>query len=220
MHTNSLTLPFIPCPSPRPESPRFRRRLRIPGLPRLKGRAAPSDRAGHHALRRLLKAARRGRSIVLGTPELPYEPLALGGAELAALRQFDGLEITVTTRSSEIVEQLDLLAELDQRHVVAVDVLVASIEPASADLKERLRTVSELSAHGVATRLVLTDLPRLPAFRDAASRVHQLFEAAIACRAHDVVVAFKRGVDTGGWRRLLRYSRLELGFPRTVPGRG
>ncbi len=213
MHSNSLTLPFPSLPSFLPAGPGARRLASF-----LSGddRAASSRR---RVLRRLRGAARRGRSIVIGTPELPYEPLALGGAELAGLRQFDGLEVSVTTRSSEILEQLDLLAELDQRHAVAVDVLIASVEPGSADLEERLRTVSALSAHGIATRLVLTDLPSLSG-PGGATIVHQLFEAAVECRAADIVAAFKRGVETAEWSRLSRYPRLELGFPRIVPGRG
>ncbi len=223
MHTNSLTLPLLPSPPPRSASPGVRRWFRIPRLLPLEDQAAPNARARsqqRRSLRRLRRSAQRGRSIVLGTPEQPYEPLAPGGAELDALRQFEGLEITVTTRSSEILERLDLLVELDQRHAVAVDVLIASIEPGSADLEEVLMTASALSAQGIATRLVLTDLPRLPALGDADSWVHQLFEAAIECRAFDIAAAFKRGVETEEWRRLLRYLRLELGFPHTVSGRG
>lgn len=220
MHTDTLTLPFFPGTASRPARAGVpgRRWLRAPSLPSLE-----DDRPGHSSSRRaekrLSRRARRKQRIVLGTPELPYEPLVLGGAPLAALARFEGLAIEVTTRSSEILEQLELLAELDRRHAVTVDVLVASLEPGSTDLEERLRTVSALSAQGITTRLVLTDPPRPPLDRRAAARVRRLFEAARACRAFDVVARPARA-GGGGWSRLIRHLRLELGFPRVVPGRG
>ena len=156
---------------------------------------------------------------MLGTPDVPYDPLVLSGAPLVALRRFDGLEVSITTRSSEILEQLDLLVELDQRHAVGVDMLIASIEPGSADLQERLRTVAVLSSQGITTRLVLTDLPGTEP--GAATRLHRLFEAAVECGVFDVVVApSPRHDEAEESTRLLRCLRLELSFPRSLPGRG
>jgi DNA repair photolyase len=157
---------------------------------------------------------------MLGTRELPYDPLALGGAPLTALRRFDGLAIAITTRSSEILEQLDLLVELDQRHAITVDLLIASFEPGTADLEERLRTAAALSAQGITTRLVLTGLHPGPISEHAASSLRQLFEAARECRAFDVTASFARGAGEEAWSPLLRCLRLETGFPRAVPGRG
>jgi DNA repair photolyase len=210
MHTNTLSLPFVPGPSPRPETSDARPwSLRWPA-------SSSTRRARKHAG----KIARRGQRVVLGTRELPYDPLALGGAPLAALRQFDGLAVAVTTRSSEILEQLDLLVELDQRHAVTVDLLIASFEPGSADLDERLRTAAALSAQGITTRLVLTGLPPGPVSESAASSVRQLFEAAKECLAFDVAASFERGAGEQAWAPLLRCLRLESGFPRSLPGRG
>ena len=197
MHTNSLTLPFLPGPSPRSKSTRnssesatgaawhWFRQLDLRPLA-AGGKPQRENLAARHAEKRLNKRARRGQGIQLGTRELPYEPLALGGAPLAALQRFDGLAITITTRSTDILEQIELLVELDQRHAITVDLLIASHEPGSPDLEESLRTVSALSAHGITTRLVLTDPPQLPLSGDVASRFRHLFEAARACRAFDV----------------------------------
>ena len=214
MTTNSLTLPL-----PLTARPEGRRRLRFPGLPQA-GLLAQAGRSSRRAERRLSKRARRGQRIVLGTPELPYEPLTLGGAPLEALRRFDGLAITIATRSVEILEQIDLLIELDGRHAVTVDLLIASLEPGSADLEESLRAAAALSAQGITTRIVLTDLSRLPVSAASAFAMHRLFEAARDCRAFDVTAAPEHGGDHGPWSRLLRCLRLELGFPRPVPGRG
>lgn len=215
MHTNSLTLPFLPGASPSgfPEAKRW---LRIPDCLRFESQSS-KDSSIRRAEKHLSKSAQRGQHIVFGTPEAPYEPLALGGAPLAALRRFDGLAITITTRSSEILEQLDLLVELDQSHTVAVDLLIASFDPGSADFAERLQTVSTLSAQGITTRLVVTDLPRFT--RGAGSRIRELLEAAKRSSAFDVTT-LENSIETEAWSRLMRYLRLELGFPRAVPGRG
>lgn len=222
MTTNSLTLPFLPGPSARPESSATSSRsawrwLRVPAFlsPVAAGEEQRSASA-RYAEKRLTRLARRGQGIRMGTPELPYEPLAEGAAPLAALRRFNGLAVTITTRSSEILEQLELLIELDQRHAVAVDILAASFEPGSVDLAERLRAVSALSAQGITTRLLLSDLTDQPLSASAASNIRRLYEAARDCRAFDVAA-----VACGGEaEELMRYLRLEMGFPRSAPGRG
>ena len=239
MYTNSLTLPFLPDPR-RTESSEpwqwLRNSLRLPSFSRTGslpqttiGEQQSDGLSTRRTERRLSKIAQRGQQIELGTLELPYDPLAIGSAPLAALRRFDGLTITITTRSSEILEQLDLLVELDQRHAVAVDILVASLEPDASDLAERLRTVSALSSHGITTRLVLTDLPNLPRAEETdrtedapaePAAVRRLFEAAKEYQAFDVAAAFAPGDETEQWSRALRYLRLELGFPRGISGRG
>ncbi len=237
MHTDSSTLSlaplwgdlsFLPGAAPRPTSSKrasgatsgatrwFRGLGFLARTDRVENRQGRSARTLE---RHLCRLARRGRRIGLGTPELPYEPLALGAAPLAALRPFDGLAINITTRSSEILEQLDLLIELDQRHAVAVDILIASLEPGSVDLEERLRTISALSAQGITSRLLLTDLPDLPLSAAAAASIRRLFAAARESRAFDVA-AVPGGVEAEEWSRQVRYLRLEMGFPRSAPGRG
>lgn len=239
MHTNTLTIPpFLPrsSASPRPASGEPRsllRDLRLPRLPRdlrlvetLKARMPVADPA-LRLEKQLQKSAQRGRRVVLGTPQLPYDPLVLGGAPLAALEQFDGLDVVVTTGSAEIREQLDLLVELDRRHAVTVDLLTpipnagrtASCDPDFIDLRERLDAASTLASEGITVRLVVTGLPAAgdgtpsPA---AAARVRRLFEAARTCRAFDVT-AEGCGPE---WGLLIQRLRLEHGFPDRLPGRG
>ena len=150
MQPNTLTFPAaFPGLAPRSDSRRLHDLLQ-----RLRSRWLLDDPARARAEKRLRRTARRGRRIVLGTAELPYEPLLLDGAPLQALRAFDGLEVAVTTRAPEIVEQLDLLIELDRRHAVSVDLLVACLDPESPDLRERLRAAAALGAEGITTRLV------------------------------------------------------------------
>lgn len=215
MYSNSLTFPSaLPSFSPRP-----RRRFQVPEVLKELKRQVPSlERDGSRLERRLRRSAVRGRRIVLGTADVPYEPLVLGGAPLAALTAFAGLAVVVTTRSPEVVEQLELLAELDQRHAVTVDMLIAGSDPHSPDLRERLRAVSDLAADGITTRLVVTEPPSpahgLPEGGEAGFR--RLFEAAGESRAYDVVTDGLSPV----WRRIFDRLRLEYGFPRPLPGRG
>ena len=95
--------------------------------------------------------------------------------------------------------------------------LIATGDSGSPDLRERLRAVSALAAEGITTRLVATGLPDLVAGRQQAEVwTRRLFEAAWDSRAYDVAAA---GQATA-WSNLFRRLRLELGFPRPLPGRG
>ncbi len=223
MHTNSLSLPsFLPAsnrPS-RTEPRRWHEVLQDLGLlTGIKARLAANETASEKAEKLVCKSARRGQRIVLGTTETPYEPLVLNGAPLAALRQFQDLEIVITTRSPEILEDLELLIELDRTHAVTVDMLIATDDPSSSDLRERLQTLATLAAEGITTRLITTDLPSesddsRP--RQTELQIRQLFKAARDCRAFDVATTS----PLLGGSRLVQRLRLEYGFPRQLPGRG
>ena len=224
MQTNTLTFPnFLPGTSanraPASSGRRLLRELRLPKdlrlLEALKARMPAHDPA-LRIERRLQKSAQRGRRIVLGSHETPYEPLVLDGAPLTALQQFEGLDIVVTTRSPEIREKLDLLVKLDRCHAVTVDMLVATCTPESTDLRERLDAVSTLAAEGLTLRLVATDLPESEVTPRAAAHLRYLFEEARESRAFDVTAS-------GGapeWDLLVQRLRLEYGFPGRLPGRG
>ena len=169
--------------------------------------------------KQLRRSAARGHHIVLGTAEQPYEPLILGGAPLIALRGFEDLELTITTRSPEIGEQTGLLAELDQRHAVTVDVLIAACDVEGSDLREQLRAASALAAEGLTTRLLVCEPAAITEGevpRRVEAGVPRLFESA---RQHLVYDVLPRG-GTEVWRRLVERLRLEYGFPRRLPGRG
>src|SRR3712207_3684217 len=61
--------------------------------------------------RKLLRAALRGRPVVLGTPAEPYEPAASACSPLEVLRRAEGLEVSIVTRSPGLLRDLDLLAD-------------------------------------------------------------------------------------------------------------
>jgi DNA repair photolyase len=169
---------------------------------------------------RLLRAARRGGPIALGTPAAPYEPT--GRSPLAALDGFDGLEITVVTRSPEIAGELHLLAELDRRCSVTVEMMVPAADPA---LAWKLEAVARLAAEGIAVRVLC---PLVAGVDDGEAALRKLLGAARDAGAWDV-----RALAAPGNRPLLSLRpkpgaalatfhrlRLEYGFPRQMTGRG
>src|SRR6185436_11791428 len=97
---------------------------------------------------RLRRAASRGGPVALGTPAAPYEPA--GRSPLAVLEGFEELEIAVVTRSPEITGELPLLADLDRRSSVTVDVMVPAadavlawkLEPDGPSPRGRLEAVA------------------------------------------------------------------------------
>lgn len=112
--------------------------------------------------RKLRRAALRGQPIVLGTVDIPYEPVrrlrhpGFNRSPLAALdlsgmpglgmsgpsgtsgtsEIVEGLAVSITTRSPLILRDLDLLAELDRRHAVTVHVTLPTVDPVLADRLE------------------------------------------------------------------------------------
>ena len=190
----------------------------------------------------LRRAARRGDPLVLGTAEDPYEPAAEGRSPLAALRHHEGLEVSVTTRSPEILRDLDLLVDLDRRCSVTVSMVLAALdpflvrrlEPQAAEPKARLRAVARLAAEGIAVRVVCA--PLRFGLNDSERALRPLFAAAREAGAQDVVPALDRPTRLARLRgvfalrphqadfdtnlAVFRRLRLEHGFPRPMVGRG
>jgi len=195
------TLPLLFPLSSVAESPTRIRRLRLP-------RVSPETR--------LRRAALRGGPVTLGTPAAPYEPD--GCSPLTALEGIEGLEISVVTRSPKIVNEIDLLADLDRRCSVTVDLLA----PAAG---KGLEPVARLAAEGIAVRVLC---PLTAGGDEGEPALRKLLAAAREAGACDVRPLPSSGnrllshlrpkPGTGGatFRRL----RLEYGFPRQMPGRG
>ena len=168
--------------------------------------------------RRLRRAALRREPIALGTAAHPYEPAA-GRKEENPLRRAllreEGLEIAITTGTPRILREIDLLAELDRRHSVAVRMVVPM--SAADDPEPRMRAIRGLAAEGIATSVLL----REPG-SGGEEILRFLLEEAREAEALDVEI------DAGALRRTERASlistfrrlRLEYGFPRRAPGRG
>ena len=174
--------------------------------------------------RRLKRAALRGESIAIGTVTDPYQTAerhhGVTRSLLEALRGAAGLDLSITPRSPLILRDLPLLAELDRRHTVTVNLTVTTadpglarrIEPQSPDPRARLRTLGALAAEGLATRLFC--MPILPRITQGAEVLGPLFKAARAAGAYDVVGSplFLRAAAKPRFRRWLRDE-----FPELVP---
>jgi len=166
---------------------------------------------------RLRREAAKGGPVVLGTPAVPYEPA--GRSPLAVLEGCEELEIAVVTRSPEIVRELPLLAELDRRCSVRVDLMVPVLA-----WKLELEAVARLAAEGIAVSVLC---PLVAGVNDGETALRKLLAAARDAGAWDVrplpapcnrFLAHLRSKPGAGatFRRL----RLEHGFPRGIAGRG
>jgi DNA repair photolyase len=220
------------------------RQATLPFVPTLT--QIPSDPAVEPLLRRALL---RREPVIVGTAGAdPYsvESGQAGQAEfvrslLQALTRVDGLEVAITTRSPRILQDLSLLIELDQRHMVRVDVPLPAVDPALAlrieprepEPEARLWAVSQLAAEGITTRVVVK--PILPGVNDGEDELQALFEAAAEAGAGDIALetvpaaraqlslwpgARKSGPGREVLLTTFRRLRLEYGFPRSQPGRG
>jgi len=217
------------------------RQATLPFVPTLT--QIPSDPAVEPLLRRAL--LRREPVVVGAAGADPYSvdsgQAAFIRSLLQALTRVDGLEVAITTRSPRILQDLSLLTELDQRHMVRVDVplpaadpkLALRIEPREPEPQARLWAVSQLAAEGITTRVVVK--PILPGVNDGEEELQALFEAAAEAGANDIALeavpaaraqlslwpgARKSILGREALLTTFRRLRLEHGFPRTQPGRG
>lgn len=217
------------------------RQATLPFVPTLT--QIPSDPAVEPLLRRAL--LRREPVVVGAAGADPYSvdsgQAAFIRSLLQSLTRVEGLEVAITTRSPRILQDLSLLTELDQRHMVRVDVplpavrpeLALRIEPREPEPEARLWAMSQLAAEGITTRVVVK--PILPGVNDGEDDLQALFEAAAEAGAHDIILEpvpaartqlslWAGARKTGPGREVLlttfRRLRLEHGLPRTQPGRG
>jgi DNA repair photolyase len=113
-------------------------------------------------LRAELRRARdRGRSIALGAATDPYQPaekqFQVPRGILKVFQEFDGLDFSVTTKSTLILRDLDLLRPIARQHRFNVHVTVTTLDNRLARLLEpkappplkRLQSVRELVAVGM-----------------------------------------------------------------------
>jgi DNA repair photolyase len=174
--------------------------------------------------KRLCKAALRSEPVAVGTVDDPYEPVsdhhAASRALLTVCNRVEGLELSITTRSPRIVDDLTLLTELDRRHAVTVHILMAAANP------ELMGAVETLAAEGIDTRVLW-----LSEGGGDEVALRLLFEQAQEAGASDVGLRLaprtrlvpRHPPRTEKEERLLatfRRLRLTHGFPRPVPGRG
>ncbi len=147
--------------------------------------------------RALRRTDLRGQPIAIGTVTDPYQPAerhyGVTRSILETLEKASGLDVSITTRSPLILRDLELLARLDRRHSITVNVSIATLDPATARKLEprspapeaRLRAVRALAAESIATQLFC--MPVMPGINSSEARLRPIFEAAVEYEAQDVV---------------------------------
>lgn len=184
-------------------------------------------------LRRLRRAVLAGDPVVVGSARAPYRPAEVRHGLIRSLFEtaldVEGLDVTITTSSPQILLERELLVELDKRHAVTVRlaiptvdaVLARRIDSRTADPAELFSAVSALSAERIATIVLMT--PLVAGVNDSEASVERLMQEAVRSAACDVE-AFAEGLARRAERErfLAGFGRARLvhGFPRHTAGRG
>jgi DNA repair photolyase len=156
----------------------------------------------------LLDSLRRARKsdleVAIGTATDPYQPVeakfGITRQVLEAARRVPGLALGITTKSTLVTRDLDLLLEI-ARHsrlwvnfsVITLDAqLTRRLEPRAPRPDLRLRALEKLARAGIATRLFV--MPILPWLTDGDETLRPLLEAArrAGCREARWNVLFLR----------------------------
>jgi DNA repair photolyase len=144
--------------------------------------------AGRLAARDLLSSAVRGEHIAIGTATDPYQPAEREfGATRAILEQMvhlEGLSVSITTKSDQVVRDIDVLRRIAARSTLQVNLTVTTPRPRLARLLEplaprpdlRLAAVRALRRAGLAAGVFV--MPVLPGLTDHPEDLDALARAA------------------------------------------
>jgi len=133
--------------------------------------------APEHLRAELRQGRDKGLPIALGTATDPYQPaekqFEITRRILAVFTEFQGLDLSVTTKSVLILRDLDLLQALAGRHRFSVHMTVTTLDERLARLMEpkaptptqRLEAVRKLAQAGI--RVGVNAMPVLPGLNDA-----------------------------------------------------
>lgn len=169
--------------------------------------AGPSDPFEHlilikteaaAVLRRTLDPDKVGNTtILIGTATDPYQPaertFGLTRQLLEALEGWRGLTVSLTTKSTLVTRDIDVLTRLAERHDVSVSVSLATTDPALLRRLEprtplphaRLRALRTLTDAGIHAGVLLA--PVLPGLTDSWTSLAAVMEAARGAGARYVV---------------------------------
>lgn len=127
-------------------------------------------------------------AIALGTATDPYQPAerkyGLTRSMLEVFAQIAGLELSLTTKSSLVVRDLDLLEKINRRSKLSVNFSLITLdrklqrilEPRAPRPGLRLRALSELSRAGIRCNVLM--MPMIPGLTDASSAIESVIRAA------------------------------------------
>jgi DNA repair photolyase len=130
----------------------------------------------------------QGEHIAIGTATDPYQPAEREfGTTRAILEQMatrKGLSVSITTKSNQVVRDLDLLLRIAAHSTVHVNLSITTLRPRLARMLEpraprpdlRLQAVRELRDAGIATGVFA--MPVLPGLTDAEADLDALARAS------------------------------------------
>ena len=172
----------------------------------------------------LRKAQRSGQLVAMGTATDPYQPaeakFEVTRRVLEAAREVPGLSLSITTKSTLVTRDADLLREIGAASDVTVNLSITTTNPALARRLEpraprpdlRFGAMRELARAGVATRLFI--MPILPGLTDDEPNLRSLLVLARdagAIGAESNVLFLRPGT------RETFFQFLAVDFPRLVP---
>jgi DNA repair photolyase len=147
-------------------------------------------------LRRTLNPSRlRDKRIAVGTATDPYQPaerkFEITRGILKELARHEGLNVSITTKSTLITRDLDVLQELNRRSSLTIQLSlvsldrarIARLEPNAPTPEARLRAVETLAEAGLHAGIYM--IPLLPLLTDRRTHVE-----ALAARAREAGAAF------------------------------
>ena len=144
--------------------------------------------AGPMAYRELRASAVRGEHIAIGTATDPYQPAERDfGATRAILREMaelEGLSISITTKSDQVLRDLDILKTIHGRSTLSVNLsittprrgLASLLEPRAPRPDLRIGAVRTLRQAGIAAGILV--MPVLPGLTDRLADLDILARAA------------------------------------------
>jgi DNA repair photolyase len=172
----------------------------------------------------LRRARRSGQLVAMGTATDPYQP-AEGRFEvthrvLEAARSVPGLQLSITTKSTLVTRDADLLREIAVASDVVVNLSITTIDAALARRLEpraprpdlRFAAMKTLADAGVAVRLFI--MPILPHLTDAETNLKSLL---IAARDAGAIGAESNVLFLRPGTREVFFEFLATDFPRLIP---
>lgn len=144
--------------------------------------------AGPMAARELRASSVRGEHIAIGTATDPYQPaerdFGATRAILAEMAELDGLSISITTKSDQVLRDLDLLKRINEHSKLSVSLSVTTprrglarlLEPRAPRPDLRIGAVRTLRQAGIASGILVT--PVLPGLTDRIADLETLARAA------------------------------------------
>jgi DNA repair photolyase len=127
-------------------------------------------------------------SIAIGTATDPYQPAerqyGLTRAMLEVFAQLSGLHLSITTKSTLVARDIDLLARINQRSEISVNFscitlnsrLARVLEPRAPRPELRMRTLAMLAKAGIHCDVLM--MPMIPGLTDSRRSIESVIVAA------------------------------------------